>query len=99
LAPLAAADGEVLLDAVARETHVPPQVSAEILVKAQGNPFFLEELTRAVLEHGPERGIPDTVHGVIMARIDRLPDTTKQLLQTASVLGSEVPLRVLSRVW
>jgi DNA-binding winged helix-turn-helix (wHTH) protein/tetratricopeptide (TPR) repeat protein len=99
LTPLAAADGEVLMDAVARETHVPPQVSAEILAKAQGNPFFLEELTRAVLEHGPERGIPDTVHGVIMARIDRLPDTTKSLLQTASVLGSEVPLRLLSRVW
>jgi tetratricopeptide (TPR) repeat protein len=74
-------------------------VSAEILAKAEGNPFFLEELTRAVLEHGPERGIPDTVHGVIMARIDRLPDTAKQLLQTASVLGSEVPLRLLSRVW
>ena len=99
LTPLAVADSEVLMDAVARETHVPPHVTAEILAKAEGNPFFLEELTRAVLEHGPERGIPDTVHGVIMARIDRLPDTAKQLLQTASILGPEVPLRLLSRVW
>lgn len=99
LTPLAAADGEILMDAVARDTHVPPQVSAEILAKAEGNPFFLEELTRAVVEHGPEHRIPDTVHAVIMARVDRLPETAKQLLQTASVLGREVSLRLLSRVW
>ena len=43
--------------------------------------------------------IPDTVQGVIMARLDRLPDAAKQLLQTASVLGREVPLRALARVW
>lgn len=99
LTPLAAADGEAMVNATARETHVPPQVSVEILARAEGNPFFLEELTRAVLEHGPEHGVPDTVHGVIMARLDRLPDTAKQLLQTASVLGREVPLRLLTRVW
>jgi len=99
LTPLGAADGEIVMGAVARDAHVPPQVSAEILRKAEGNPFFLEELTRTVVEHGPDHGIPDTVHGVIMARLDRLPDTAKQLLQTASVLGREVPLRLLSRVW
>ena len=99
LAPLAAADGEAMVNATARETQVPARVSAEILARAEGNPFFLEELTRAVLEHGPEHGVPDTVHGVIMARLDRLPETAKQLLQTASVLGREVPLRLLTRVW
>lgn len=99
LTPLAAADGEAMVNATARETHVPPQVAAEILARAEGNPFFLEELTRAVLEHGPEHGVPDTVHGVIMARLDRLPETAKQLLQTASVLGREMPLRLLTRVW
>ena len=99
LTPLAAADSEAMVNATARETHVPPQVSAEILAKAEGNPFFLEELTRSVLEHGPEHGVPDTVHGVIMARLDRLPGTAKQLLQTASVLGREVSLRLLTRVW
>ena len=41
----------------------------------------------------------ETVHGVIMARLDRLPDDPKRLLQTASIIGREVPLRVLTRVW
>jgi hypothetical protein len=99
LTALTVADSEALIGAIARETRIPPQVSAEILAKAEGNPFFLEELTRAVLEHGPDDRVPDTVHGVIMARIDRLPDTAKQLLQTAAVLGREVRLRLLTRVW
>jgi DNA-binding winged helix-turn-helix (wHTH) protein/tetratricopeptide (TPR) repeat protein len=98
LTPLATAEGKALIGAVARKVSIPPHVSAAIVAKADGNPFFLEELTRAVLEHGPEHGVPDTVHGVIMARIDRLPDAAKQLLQTAAVLGREVPLGVLSRV-
>jgi DNA-binding winged helix-turn-helix (wHTH) protein/tetratricopeptide (TPR) repeat protein len=99
LTPLATADSEALIDSVARQTHLPPQVSAEILAKAEGNPFFLEELTRAVLDHGPDHGVPGTVHGVIMARIDRLPETAKQLLQTAAVLGREVPLRLWTGIW
>ena len=63
-----------------------------ILDKAEGNPFFLEELARAV-----ERAralaaglpVPDTVHGVLTARIDRLAEDAKRVLQTASVLGRE----------
>ena len=47
-------------------------------------------LTRAVIEHDDlqaEMTVPDTIQGVLSARIDRLPDTHKHLLQTASVLG------------
>jgi len=100
LTPLTAADSAALVDSVAREQPLPQVVSAAILAKAEGNPFFLEELARTVGEHGPEaQGIPDTVQGVIMARLDRLPETAKQLLQTASVLGREVPLKLLTRVW
>jgi predicted ATPase len=57
-----------------------------ILDKAEGNPFFLEELARVVGDDaGPGVGlsVPDTVHGVLTARIDRLPETPKRLLQTA----------------
>jgi DNA-binding winged helix-turn-helix (wHTH) protein/tetratricopeptide (TPR) repeat protein len=99
LAPLANAEGEALIAGLARDTPIPPRRSAEIVSKGDGNPFFLEELTRAVLEHGPDCGVPDSVHGVIMARIDRLTETAKRLLQTAAVLGREVPLRLLSAVW
>ena len=73
-----------------------------ILDKAEGNPFFLEELARAVDEQGlaqPGLTVPDTVHGVLAARIDRLPDQPKRLLQIASVLGREFALRLLAAVW
>ena len=43
--------------------------------------------------------VPDTIQGVLMARIDRLPDTAKRLLQTASVLGREFSLRLLGTLW
>jgi DNA-binding winged helix-turn-helix (wHTH) protein/tetratricopeptide (TPR) repeat protein len=100
LRPLAATDGAQLVGAVARERPLPEQLSAAILEKAEGNPFFLEELARTVVERGPDaQGIPDTVHGVIMARVDRLPEAAKQVLQTASVIGREVPLPLLSAVW
>ena len=61
--------------------------------KAEGNPFFLEELARSLLEH-PGVSVPDTIQGVLMARIDRLPEEHKRLLQTASVLGREFSLRL-----
>jgi class 3 adenylate cyclase/tetratricopeptide (TPR) repeat protein len=69
-----------------------------VLSKAEGNPFFLEELTRSLLEH-PDVLVPDTIQGVVMARIDRLPEEHKRLLQTASVLGREFSLQLLTRMW
>ncbi|MGH9969167.1 MAG: AAA family ATPase [Pyrinomonadaceae bacterium] len=100
LRPLTTADSAQLVDSVAREQPLPDAVSATIVEKGEGNPFFLEELARTVVERGPDSGaIPDTVQGVIMARIDRLPEAAKHVLQTASVLGREVPLPLLDRVW
>jgi tetratricopeptide (TPR) repeat protein len=69
-----------------------------ILDKAEGNPFFLEELTRAVVElrdRGSNLVIPDTIQGVLMARIDALPPAAKHLLQSAAVFGREIPLALL----
>jgi tetratricopeptide (TPR) repeat protein len=43
--------------------------------------------------------VPNTIHDVVMARIDRLPDETKRFLQTAAVIGREFPLRLLNAVW
>src|SRR6266508_1379138 len=63
-----------------------------------GNPFFLEELTRTALEQedvGPSFTLPDTIQEVLMARIDRLPREEKHLLQSASVVGKNVPVALL----
>ena len=99
LTPLSAADSADVVTSVDLERRLSPAASAAILAKAEGNPFFLEELTHSVVEHGPEAaGVPDTVQGVIMARLDRLPPSAKQLLQTASVLGRELSAKLLKRV-
>jgi len=100
LSPLTPADSARLVEAVVRDQPLGADLSNAILSRGEGNPFFLEELARTVLEHGAATDtIPGTVHGVIMARVDRLADVPKRLLQTASVIGREVPLGLLRRVW
>jgi class 3 adenylate cyclase/tetratricopeptide (TPR) repeat protein len=86
---------------------LPPEKHTEeltqaILTKAAGNPFFLEELARVAAEHEDVHTIvtvPSTVQGILMARIDQLDDTPKRLLQTASILGRDVPLHLLEVLW
>ena len=73
---------------------------ALILTRAQGNPLFLEELTRAVQEPeglAPDR-VPETVQAVLAARIARLPLGEQQLLHTAAVIGTEVPVPLLAAI-
>jgi predicted ATPase len=72
-----------------------------IIKSAAGNPFFLEELAWAVREGGieqPTAMIPDTVQAVLSARIDRLSSGEKRLLQTAAVIGSDIPLSLLRAI-
>jgi class 3 adenylate cyclase/tetratricopeptide (TPR) repeat protein/transcriptional regulator with XRE-family HTH domain len=81
--------------------RVPEALARVILQRGEGNPFFLEELARAALEYGEgaaDRFVPATIQGVLMARMDRLPEMPRRVLQTASVLGREVPLRLLEMV-
>ena len=63
-----------------------------------GDPFFLEELAwHAMEQEGVDTpgAVPETVHAVLAARIDRLPPEEKRLLQTAAVLSTEVPFALL----
>src|SRR5262245_16728570 len=81
---------------------IPPELEAFIVAKTDGNPLFVEELCRSlvengVLEHGDGQyilhapletlDIPTTLHGVLLARIDRLAETLKDVLQRAAVIG------------
>ena len=71
-----------------------------IVAKAEGNPFFLEELARALpAGRVGDLSAPDTVEDVLLARIDRLAPATRQLLETAAVLGREAPRELLTAVW
>ena len=81
---------------------LPAHLEQTIVEKAEGNPFFLEELTRAILEQGALQtagSVPDTIQGVLSARIDRLPEDHKRLVQTAAVLGREFSRSLLEAIW
>jgi tetratricopeptide (TPR) repeat protein len=92
-----------VVQASCQTVPLPDPVVQEILCRAEGNPFFLEELIRAVSHDGMGQTrlgmVPDTIQGVLMARIDRLPDATRWCLQTAAVLGREAHNWLLTAVW
>jgi pimeloyl-ACP methyl ester carboxylesterase len=92
---------------------VPEEASRLVIRKAEGNPLFVEELAKSLVEDGTlelmdegyrlarplaDAQIPDTIQGVIMARIDRLPEGSKTALQVASVIGREFTARLVERV-
>jgi class 3 adenylate cyclase len=91
-------ESQSVVRAVLRRAEASEDLVDTILSKAEGNPFFLEELARSLLEQ-PDISVPDTIQGVLMARIDRLPEEHKRLLQTAAVLGREFSLNLLAAVW
>ncbi|MGH7412226.1 MAG: sigma 54-interacting transcriptional regulator [Candidatus Methylomirabilis sp.] len=102
LQPLSPQDSLSVVHSVLQTEQVPEPLAQLILDKAEGNPFFLEEVARGVGEQGdlPQAlAVPDTIQEVLLARINRLPDEPKRLLQAASVLGREVSLRLLEAIW
>ena len=95
-------DSTTVVHSTSHHAALPASLEHHIIAQAEGNPFFLEELTRAVIEQGAlptDVVVPDTIQGVLSARIDRLPEAHKRLLQTASVLGREFAPRLLQALW
>ena len=101
LQPLTSQDSFQVVQAVLPTAALSTPLVPQLLTKADGNPFFLEELARTVVEQGadaPSPTVPDTVQAVLLGRIDRLPATAKRLLQTAAVIGKDVALPLLQAV-
>jgi predicted ATPase len=114
LAPLNERDSDALLSNLLNIDALPEDAHQRILAKAEGNPFFVEEVIRMLIERGAfmkrddghwqavgdigKIDIPDTLQGVLTARIDRLPEDTKRLLQIASVIGRRFSIEVLKQV-
>lgn len=102
LGRLTATDSLSVVRSVLPEAGLADPLAKLILDRGEGNPFFLEELARAMGGQGsagPALTVPETVHGVLTARIDRLAELPKRLLQTASVLGREFPRALLEAIW
>jgi class 3 adenylate cyclase/tetratricopeptide (TPR) repeat protein len=102
-----------MTSAILDASSLPDELSALIAAKAEGNPLFVEEVTKSLLEEGVLRrdgdrielaraladvAVPDSIQGVLMARLDRLEEGPKHALQMASVIGREFALRLLARV-
>ena len=119
LDPLPPASADALLQAllgddVGAQHAAPLQPLKQLLItRTAGNPFFLEESVRTLVETGvlvgepgayrlaqalPTIQVPATVQAVLAARIDRLPPEEKRLLQTAAVVGTEVPFPLLQAI-
>jgi tetratricopeptide (TPR) repeat protein len=111
--PLTTASAGVLLDALVGASRSLDVLKRLLLERTEGNPFFLEESVRTLIETGVlvgERGslrlakaldttqVPATVQAVLAARIDRLPPPVKHLLQSAAVIGKTVALTLLETV-
>jgi len=73
----------------------------EIVANAGGNPFFVEEVAWHAVEQDRLQmpvAVPDTIHAVLAARMDRLPLEAKHLVQTAAVLEKTVPVPILRAI-
>ena len=113
LAPLPPQDSRMLLEDWLGSDDVLAPLRARIEARARGNPLFVEEMVRSLVERGVLRGdrgaygpaapieeitLPETVQAVLASRIDRLADRDKDVLQAAAVVGRDVPLELLRAV-
>jgi class 3 adenylate cyclase/tetratricopeptide (TPR) repeat protein len=91
LSPLSAEETARLLSSLLEKTLMPAEIQAPLLARAGGNPLYAEEYARMVSERGfavsEETPLPETVQGIVAARLDALSPEEKSLVQDAAVIG------------
>jgi class 3 adenylate cyclase/tetratricopeptide (TPR) repeat protein len=102
-----------MLSSLLKTETIPPDLKRWVQSKAEGNPFYLEELVNSLIESETlardngswrltrslaESDIPSSLHGLINGRLDRLDKETKRILQKASVIGRDFLYEILKRV-
>jgi class 3 adenylate cyclase/tetratricopeptide (TPR) repeat protein len=113
LQDLSSSEANDMLESLLDTEAIPPDLSRYVQHKAEGNPFYLEELVNSLIESGilvPDDGhwkvtgpigeadVSSTIHGIISGRLDRLEKETKRILQEASVIGRAFLYEVLRRI-
>jgi class 3 adenylate cyclase/tetratricopeptide (TPR) repeat protein len=113
LQPLSEAEVATMAGRVLGTGALPPELQAALMQKAEGVPLFIEEVTKTLLDLGvlrhenggyrmakgtAEMAVPDTMQGIIMARLDRLGENGKRTVQLASVIGRQFLVRLLQRI-
>ena len=113
LDPLSGEETRTLVSNLLHIESLPKETREHILSKAEGNPFFVEEVIRMLIDRGAiERRddkwvatarvadveIPETLQGLLLARIDRLPPESKRTLRVAAVIGRQFGVTMLERL-
>ena len=113
LAPLDEADSRSLVANLLEVESLPGRLRDFIVERADGNPFFVEEVIRMMIERAwvvlrdgrwvgsdtiAAAEVPPTLQGLLTARIDGLPDESRRILRLAAVIGRDVPVRLLETV-
>jgi class 3 adenylate cyclase/predicted ATPase len=102
-------DGAALIERIAGERRLPPEVVTEILDRTDGVPLFIEELTKATVEARGSAGappttsqggsaMPATLEALLMARLDRLGPAAKDVAQIGSAIGREFSYDLLAAI-
>ena len=110
---LGSRESQMLVEQLLRPDVIPEDLRKLILLRADGNPFYLEEVVRHLLESElvieqngqwivsesiTEVGLPETLQGVLLARIDRLEEDVRDTLQMASVIGKSFLFKLLQAI-
>ena len=113
LDPLSSEDSRTLVANLLQIESLPVATRELILTKAEGNPFFVEEVIRMLVDRGlivrqddrwvatakvADVELPDTLQGLLLARIDRLPPESRRTLRVASVIGRQFGVMLLERL-
>lgn len=113
LRDLSPSEMQDMIESLLKSSLIPAELKTFVSERAEGNPFYLEELINSLVESGTlsplERGwkltkpisdvsIPSTIQGVISARVDRLENKLKRILQEASVIGRAFLYELLKRI-
>jgi predicted ATPase len=106
VAPLPDGASAQLVDMLTPAGRLEPWLTSEIVGRAEGNPFFLKELLRSVIEGGSSArdntwtisaDLPPALESLLVARIDRLPHEVRRVAQIAAVLGLEFSFHLLEK--
>jgi len=113
LQDLSPSDAEDMLVSLLKIRSIPPDLKTLVQSKAEGNPFYLEELINSLIESGmlsrdngnwritkpiAEADISSSIHGLISGRIDHLENDSKRILQEASVIGRTFLYEILKKI-
>jgi class 3 adenylate cyclase len=113
LQDLSRSEAQAMLESLLKTSNIPSDLRRLVQSKAEGNPFYLEELVNSLIESETlirEKGdwritksiseaeVSSSIHGLISGRIDRLDQETKRILQEASVIGRAFLYEILRRI-